>query len=52
MKMRSVAPMKIAKIGYIVVSVLFCIAVDKELWWNRSNNSRGRMRQWENVKHY
>ena len=26
MKMRSVAPMKIAKIGYIVVSVLFCIA--------------------------
>ena len=25
MKMRSVAPMKIAKIGYIVVSVLFCI---------------------------
>ena len=26
MKMRSVAPMKIAKIGYIAVSVLFCIA--------------------------
>jgi uncharacterized membrane protein HdeD (DUF308 family) len=26
MKTRSVAPMKIAKIGYIVVSVLFCIA--------------------------
>lgn len=26
MKMRSVAPMKIAKIGYNVVSVLFCIA--------------------------
>jgi uncharacterized membrane protein HdeD (DUF308 family) len=26
MKMRSVAPMKIAKIGYIVVSVLFCMA--------------------------
>ena len=26
MKMRSVAPMKIAKIGYIVISVLFCIA--------------------------
>ena len=26
MKMRSVAPIKIAKIGYIVVSVLFCIA--------------------------
>ena len=25
MKMRSVAPMKIAKIGYIAVSVLFCI---------------------------
>ena len=26
MKMRSVAPMKIAKIGYIAVSVLFCIS--------------------------
>ena len=26
MKMRSVAPMKIAKIGYIVMSVLFCAA--------------------------
>ena len=26
MKMRSVAPMKIAKIGYVAVSVLFCIA--------------------------
>lgn len=26
MKMRSVAPMRIAKIGYIVISILFCIA--------------------------
>ena len=26
MKMRSVAPMKIAKIGYIVISILLCIA--------------------------
>ena len=26
MKMRSVTPMRIAKIGYIVMSVLFCAA--------------------------
>ena len=26
MKMRSVTPMRIAKIGYIVMSVMFCIA--------------------------
>ncbi len=26
MKMRSVAPMRVAKIGYIVISILFCVA--------------------------